>query len=297
MSSLTAGQRNALNSLSPRLAAEDLDLGDLIDQILEDLTAGNLGITADAADVDSLALGGGHFSLDEDTTSGLTLGYGAGRFHNGLALVSVAAGTIALSASNTNYVEVNRAGTVSANTSGFTSGSLPLWTVTTGGSAISVVTAKKPLLQLIGLAGVVGSMLSSMGATKEVALNLGSISATSTFRLRLPSNVGTISKISFVPGTSIAASDTDYWTFGVVNKGAAGSGTTVVVDGTAAANSTKVTGGSALTANVKRDLTLTGTGADLIFAAGDVIEITVTKAASATTIAGASVAVDSTFTG
>src|SRR5436190_16604839 len=145
MSRFSAAQQDAIRRALRPLTddAIDLDPVELFDDIYETIAAGSVGITALAGDVDSLALGGGHFSLDPDTTSGLTLGYKAGRFLSGLAIVNVAAGTIALSASATNYVEVSSGGTVSANTSGFTAGSLPLWTVTTGASSISVVTSKK----------------------------------------------------------------------------------------------------------------------------------------------------------
>lgn len=294
--SLSSAQKNALNSISPRAIAAGINLGDIIDSILTDMSSGNLGITADAGDVDSVALGGGHGAQDADTTTGLTFGYKAFRFHNGLALVTVSAGTILLTASQTNYVEVDRAGTVSANVSAFTSGKLPLWTITTGTATITAVTYSAPVRQLIGTAGVVGSMLSTAGATKSIEIPLGDISATTAFNVVLPNVAGVVARISFATKTAISTSDTDYWTFGVVNKGAAGSGTTAVVDNTAAANSTKVTGGTAITGYVKRNLTLSGTPANLVTAAEDVLEVTITKASSATTMAQCVLRVDLTFT-
>src|SRR4051794_29694746 len=81
-------------------------LNDLYDQV----SAGAIGITADAQDVDSMALGGGEFTRDKSTADGSSLlfAWRAGRFHNGLALVTVSAGSLTLSASSTNYVEVDR---------------------------------------------------------------------------------------------------------------------------------------------------------------------------------------------
>lgn len=299
MSRFNAVQQDAIKrALRPLLdSGVNLDPVQLFDDIFDAIAAGSIGITAPAANVDALALDNTLFGQDTDTTTGLTLGYKAGFFYNGSVLVAVAAGTIALSASNTNYVEVSPTGVVSKNTVGFTAGSIPLYLVTTGSSSISVVTNKKPLLSCYGSGLIAGQQLSTAAATKELHVNLGAISATASFAIVLPQVPGTIGRITFVGQTSVAASDTDYWTFGVVNKGTAGSGTAVVVDNTSAANSTKATGGTALTANVPRSLTLTGVGADLIHAAGDVLLLTVTKAGSATTISGAAARADSIFTG
>jgi len=269
-------------------------------QILEDLkaavAAGNIGITADAVDVDALALGGEHFAQDSDTTTGLTFGYKAGRFHNGKTIVAVGASTIALSASQTNYVEVDRAGTVSTNTSGFTSGRLPLYQIVTGVSTITSggVTNKKPLLTLIGAAGVTGDMLSGNAKTKSIELALGDISATAAFTFLCPPHVADMVKAAFATKTAIAASDTDYWTFALVNKGPSGSGTTDMLN-TGDANTTKATGGSAVTGYVKRELTLHGTAANLDTADGDVLELTITKTGSATTMEQCTLRLDFTF--
>src|SRR5258707_407577 len=109
-------------------------LGGVLNDLFNRITLGAIGIRASAVDVDSLALGGGHFTRDLDTADGSSLlfAWDAGRFHNGLATVSVSADSITLSPSATNYIEVDRSGTVTVNTSGFTSGKLPLWKVITG---------------------------------------------------------------------------------------------------------------------------------------------------------------------
>jgi len=80
------------------------------------------------------------FGRNSVTTTGLTWGYfGATIMVDGV-LTAIANGTVALTASTTNYVEVNRSGTVSKNTTAFTPGSIPLYTIVTGGSTISSYT-------------------------------------------------------------------------------------------------------------------------------------------------------------
>jgi hypothetical protein len=306
MANLNTAQRNALNNLSPRVIAAGLQLGTLIDQIITSLSQGNLGISADALDVDSLAKGGGALSYDPDnsaglpdaaSTVGLTSAWKAGRFHNGLVDVTVVAGSILLTASNTNYVELDRAATVSSNTSGFTSGRMPLWTIVTGVNSITSVTSSKALLTLIGTAGVVGAMLSTAAKTKSIEIPLGTLSATGTFRIIAPAAAATVTKVTLTVGTTITTNDTDYWALGLVNKGPAGSGTTALVDATAAANTTKATGGSGITAEVKRNATLSSTPADLNTASEDVLVFTATKNGSAANLVAATLKVDFTFEG
>jgi hypothetical protein len=295
MARYNATERDAIRRDNRAMETAGVSMVDELEEIFAQILAAAIGITANAGDVDALALGGGHFTQDTDTTTGLTFGYKAGRFHNGSALVSVSAGTILLSASASNYVEVSRAGTVSANTSGFTAGRLPLWTIITGSSSITSVTISKPLMTLIGEDGITGALMSTAAKTKPMELLAGTISATKTIRFRVPV-AGTIAAAGLIAGTTVAANDTNYWTFGIVNKGAAGAGSTVVVDGTAAANSTKATGGSAVTADVGRSFTLTGTSADLVVAAGDVLVLTITKTASASDLTDATVYLSMTHT-
>src|SRR4051812_15620165 len=108
--------------------------------------------------------------------------------------------------------------------------------------------------------------------SKEVPARLGDVSATLVFRIMCPNHAGVFGNLLFVGGTAVAVDDSNYWKFGAVNKGTDNSGTAVVVDSSAAANSTKATGGTALAANVPRALTLTSTAADLVHAANDVLE-------------------------
>lgn len=54
-----------------------------------------------------------------------------------LTTVASNAAALVLSASATNYVEATRAGVVSKNTTGFTAGAIPLYTVVTGASSVT----------------------------------------------------------------------------------------------------------------------------------------------------------------
>lgn len=75
------------------------------------------------------------FGRRASTTTGLTWGYYGGDMLVDGVLTSISNGTVALTGSTTNYVEATRAGVVSKNTTGFTAGSIPLYTVVTNGSS------------------------------------------------------------------------------------------------------------------------------------------------------------------
>ena len=79
---------------------------------------------------------------------------------------------------------------------------------------------------------------------------------------------GVLSSARFSGTDALAASDTNYITFSITNLGNTGSGSAAMLAATAA-NTTQVTGGTALTANALRNLTLNGTAANLVVAAGD----------------------------
>lgn len=89
----------------------------------------------DDAHVGSIA---GSFDVDTATTVGLLFGWQAGRIRqaDGTVLV-VAADTIALDPSATNYVEIDGTGTVTNNTTGFTDGSKPIRQLTTDTDSIT----------------------------------------------------------------------------------------------------------------------------------------------------------------
>ena len=297
MPRFTPAQQRAINAANLAMGKDPNSPGEMaaiLEELFELVSQGSFGISADPLDIDSLAKGGGAFTQDEDTTTGLTFGYKAGRFHNGKAVVPVAAGTIALSPSTTNYIEVDRAGVVAKSTVGFTSGRLPLYTIVTGLSAITSVTIAKPLLQLLGLRSVDGAMLSAAAAVKTIEIPLGTISATTAFTIIAPADAAKVAAVVLAVKTTVAANDTNYWTVGVVNKGPAGSGTTAVL-ATTDANTTKATGGSALAGYVARTLSLHATEANRNTAANDVLEVTLTKTASAANLEQATLKIELSF--
>jgi hypothetical protein len=83
---------------------------------------------------------------------------------------------------------------------------------------------------------------------------------------------GVLTSARFSGTDALAASDTNYITFSLTNLGNTGSGSAAMLAATAA-NTTQVTGGTALTANALRNLTLNGTAANLVVAAGDRIRV------------------------
>lgn len=83
------------------------------------------------------------FGRRASTSSGLTWGYFGGRMLVDGVLTAIANGTLALTASATNYVEATRAGVVSKNTTAFTAGSIPLYTIVAGTSSVTSYTDER----------------------------------------------------------------------------------------------------------------------------------------------------------
>jgi hypothetical protein len=71
------------------------------------------------------------FGRRATTTTGLTWGYYGGYLSVSGTPTAIANGTVALTASTTNYVEATTAGAVSKNTTAFTSGRIPLYVIVT----------------------------------------------------------------------------------------------------------------------------------------------------------------------
>jgi len=82
----------------------------------------------------------GLFGVKQALTTGLTFAYFGGILYNAGAASAIADGTVALSASTTNYIEATAAGVVSKNTSGFSPGSTPLYTAVTSTVGITTLT-------------------------------------------------------------------------------------------------------------------------------------------------------------
>ncbi len=82
----------------------------------------------------------GLFGVKRELTTGLTFAYFGGvLFADGVAS-AIADGTVALTASTTNYIERTAAGVVSKNTSGFSPEKVPLYTAVTSTSGITTLT-------------------------------------------------------------------------------------------------------------------------------------------------------------
>jgi hypothetical protein len=81
-----------------------------------------------------------NFRQDPTNTAGLSFYYYEGKIMAANTTFSVDAGYVTLTNNTTNYVEVNNEGVVSKNTTGFTNGSIPLYTIVTLSGAISTVT-------------------------------------------------------------------------------------------------------------------------------------------------------------
>ena len=298
IASLTPQQKTQLNQMN-RSFNYGSGMASGFSQLMADLLAvvasGNIGIQSNAYDVDSLCLNGGAFSQEADTTTGLTFGYYGGSVYNGSTNVVTAAGTIALTASATNYVEVDNAGVVHANTVSFTAGRLPLYTVVTSSGAITTVTNSKTLLMLLGAGSITGTLLSATGSTRPHTKDLGTLTATTTYLLQAPCT-GILAAATLLCPTALAASNTNYWTALITNLGAAGAGTTAMLAATAA-NTTQSTGGFSLVANVPHALTLSGVGGATAVNDGDVLSITLIATGAPPALSGSILRAKFTFTG
>lgn len=94
---------------------------------------------------------------------------------------------------------------------------------------------------------------------------------------------GVVEAAYFTSLAGLAAHDSNFLTFGITNLGKEGGGATALLAETDA-NTTKATGGTALTANASRQLGLHGTKANLVVNEGDVLRV---RFAASGTLAGA----------
>lgn len=129
----------------------------------------------------------------------------------------------------------------------------------------------------VGAGGVAGSNLSDTARKKNVDKGLATI----------PTAAGAYSMLAFAPATGtfagalltfidgLVASDSNYITVEIKNRGQVGVGTTDLL-AAVAGNTTKVTGSAALVAKGRRTLITHGTLANLAVVFGDVLEIIIT---------------------
>lgn len=93
---------------------------------------------------------------------------------------------------------------------------------------------------------------------------------------------GKLSQAIFSSLAALAANDTNFVTFSITNLGQAGAGSAAMLAATDV-NTTKSTGGSALAANTRRNLTVSSVAADIRVAVGDRLRI---RYAASGTLAG-----------
>lgn len=162
------------------------------------------------------------FGRRASTCSGLTWGYyGANLMIDG-GVQQFANGTVALSASTTNYLEASRAGAVSKNTTGFTPGAIPLYVIVTGVSTVTSYTDYRTMYdthypngRLVKAMADANQTLSVIEAFCDILEATGALTATRDMILPLGTRQWTV----FANTTG----------FGVRFIGASGTGITVAV--------------------------------------------------------------------
>lgn len=131
------------------------------------------------------------FGRRASTCTGLTWGYYGGRMLVDGVLSAISNGTVALTSSSTNYVETTRAGTVSANTTAFTAGRIPLYTIVTGGSTVTSYTDERVWACPIGVDHL-GAISMTSDANKTLSAQESRariLSVTSTVSLTATRNI------------------------------------------------------------------------------------------------------------
>jgi hypothetical protein len=112
------------------------------------------------------------------------------------------------------------------------------------------------------------------GNIKREIVQFGAITTADKIILWSPPKKIRIVGAKHVSKAALSASDTNFVAAGIINKGAAGSGTGVVINVATASNSNKATGGTALAAYVPNNLTVLTTSDVNVIAANDVLELT-----------------------
>jgi hypothetical protein len=129
--------------------------------------------------------------------------------------------------------------------------------------------------------GVTADKLSAAARTRAVTAAIGAVTADAEKAVFVAPTDGTITGVQLLNSVAIAADGANYWTFQIVNKGAAGTGADVVaaID----TNSGEGGDGESLAEFVATDLTVDAGEAD--FEAGDVLSFKAIKTAGATALA------------
>jgi len=127
-------------------------------------------------------------------------------------------------------------------------------------------------------ANVTVPKLSATANSRPVIVPLGAVAATTSQVAFVAPTAGSLNAAKIVTKNAVAADDTNYWTFTLTDKGAAGTGTDKIVEMT-----TEATGLAAYTALSLGTLNET----HKVLAAGDVVLFTATKSGEATALAEA----------
>lgn len=152
---------------------------------------------------------------------------------------------------------------------------------TTGLTLYSTSASAVPESSESSSSAVFGRRLKAYGVHAPVGASIATTSTTDTY-FQVPKS-GRVISVKFSSLAALATSDTDYITWTVVNLGQAGAGSTAILS-TSDLNTTKATGGVAITASSSKSLTLHGTSTNLDVVEGDVIRI---RATATGTLAGA----------
>ncbi len=112
------------------------------------------------------------FDENPATTTGLTWGYKGGLFRNDNTITTITAGTVSLTNTTTNYVEIGTDGVVYVVASAFTSGRIPIRTVVTSGGVQTTSTDKRSWFSAWPTAGSFPDLVDSLKVTVNATVNI-----------------------------------------------------------------------------------------------------------------------------
>ena len=159
--------------------------------LLTQLTTSQAGKEATTNEIFNSVSPASYFGRKQ-SSSGLRWDYFGGRILVDGVSTAIANGTVSLTASTTNYVEVTRSGTVSKNTTAFTPGSIALYKIVTGTATVTSYEDHRPWIKIAPqrLAKSLGSdanyTLLYAEAICEILDFTSSVSLTATRNIVLP---------------------------------------------------------------------------------------------------------------
>lgn len=155
------------------------------------------------------------FGWNPSTTNTLTFGYFGGTVYENGNPVTVAAGTVTMVASATNYVQRTNQGVVSVNQMGFTQGYVPMATVTTNVGAIIQVIDSRPTDRLGGR--IVMNVGAPTGVGVTTSGSAGSLAASTDYTYQVSAvypwgESAASAPVSVTTGTGSTNENTITWT-------------------------------------------------------------------------------------